>query len=40
MVMSTGSFPKALQGDAKKKKKEDKNPPLFTYGKKKTSKKC
>jgi hypothetical protein len=36
MVISTGSFPKALQGkDSKKKSKEDKAPPLFAYGKSK-----
>lgn len=41
MVISTGSFPKALQGkDTKKKSKEDKAPPLFTYGKKKAKKGC
>ena len=34
-MISTGSFPKALQG----KKKKDTPPPLSSYGKKK-SKKC
>lgn len=46
MVISTGSFPKALQGESKTKKKmsdskgDAKAPPLFTYGKKKAKKGC